>query len=100
MESTIYLFLAGMIGALTKEIVEDNKLVLPKIVNNEMLLGFLGSIFIGGIAGYLVDNDPITAGLGGYAGMAMIDSFIAKKKLKPESTDLKTEILINCLDGK
>lgn len=89
-----------MIGALVKEIVDDNKLVLPKIINGEVFLGFLGSIFIGGIAGYLVDNDPITAGLGGYAGMAMIESFIAKKKLKTESTDLKTEMIINCLNEK
>lgn len=94
MEPTIILFVAGMLGALVKEIIEDNKIVLPKIVNGEMCLGFLGSIFIGGIAGYLVDNDPITAGLGGYAGMSAITSFITKKNGKTEITKGVTEDLI------
>lgn len=79
MNSFLYLFLAGAIGALVKEIIEDNKLTLPKKINGEFSLGFLGSCFIGGIAGYLVDGNPVTAALAGYAGKSIIENFLSKK---------------------
>lgn len=75
----INLFLAGALGALVKEIIQDNELTLPKIADGKLALGFLGSCFIGAIAGYLVDGDPVTAGLAGYAGLSVIENFLVKK---------------------
>jgi len=86
MDSILILFLAGAIGAFVKEVVEDNKIVLPKVVDGEMCLGFIGSLFIGAVAGYLVDGNPVTAGLAGYAGMSVIESFLVKKNLTSEIT--------------
>lgn len=79
MSSTLILLLAGAGGALIKEIVQDNKLVLPKKIDRELSLGFIGSIIIGAAAGYLIDGAPLTAFLAGYAGFSMIESLISKK---------------------
>jgi hypothetical protein len=68
----------GILGAITKEIIVDNKLVLPKNVNGELCLGFLGGIIIGGLAGYAVDGNPITAFLGGYSGKSIIEALVTK----------------------
>jgi len=84
MTSILILFVAGAIGALVKEIIQDNKLTLPKKVDGEFALGFLGSCIIGGVAGYLVDGDPVTAGLAGYAGLSVIANLLAKKNQGPE----------------
>lgn len=94
MNPLLLLFLAGAVGALVKDIVQDNKLTMPKIVNGELVLGFLGALFIGGIAGYLVDGDPVTAALAGYTGMSAIESFIAKKNSTTEITKSVTEEII------
>jgi len=79
MYSLLILFIAGAVGALVKEILEDNKIVLPKKINGELCLGFLGSVFIGGVVGYLVDNDPVTAALAGFTGLSAIESLLLKK---------------------
>jgi hypothetical protein len=94
MTSILILFLSGAIGALTKEIIDDNKLTLPKKVDGDFCLGFLGSCVIGGIAGYLVDGNPVTAGLAGYAGKSVIESFLAKKNEILVPADGITESLI------
>jgi len=74
------LLLMGGIGAFTKDVLKDNKIQLPEYKDGYIYLGFLGGIVIGGMAGYLVDNDPITAFLGGYAGKQIIESLINKRK--------------------
>lgn len=87
----------GILGSITKEILVDNKIVLPKKINGELCLGFLGGITIGGIAGYLVDGNPITAFLGGYAGKSIIETLVAQNGIakinKPETIlkEIKTE---------
>jgi len=86
MEKEILIFfLAGGIGALLRDIVEDNKLKLPNLRSGELTLGFIGSVFIGAVAGMVIDSNPITAGLAGYAGMSAIKNFISKKNLAIEA---------------
>ena len=81
----LILFLAGGIGALLRDIIEDNKLKLPNLRDGELTLGFIGSVFIGAVAGMVIDDNPITAGLAGYAGMSAIKNFISKKNLAIEA---------------
>lgn len=93
-DQIMFLFLAGAIGAIIKDLVKDNSLELPKIIDGKIVLGFLGSCFIGGVAGYLVDGSLITAGLAGYAGMSAIESFIGRKLAIPTATATQVETII------
>ena len=92
--SILILFAAGALGAIVKDLIKDNSLELPKIIDGKLVLGFLGSCFIGGIAGYLIDGNPITAGLAGYAGMSAIENFISKKIIAPTATGKQVETII------
>ena len=69
----VILFIMGALGALTKDILKDNKLVLPKKTDGVLYLGCIGGIIIGALAGYMVDHDPVTAFLGGYSGSQIIE---------------------------
>ena len=69
--------MAGAIGSLAKDIINDNKLTLPKINNGELCLGFIGGIILGGITGYYVDGSIITAAMAGYTGSSLIPNLIA-----------------------
>jgi len=84
MEPTIYIFLAGLVGGLVKEIFDDNTLTLPKRIDGQLLLGSIGSLLIGGVAGYLVDGNLITAFLAGYAGKSIIESLAIGKNSQKE----------------
>jgi len=75
-----FLVIAGAIGALTKDVVIDNKLVLPKYEDGSLLLGFLGGMIIGGVVGFLVDQSIPTAFLSGYAGTQVLEALIPKEK--------------------
>jgi len=74
-----FLAIAGGLGALIKDVVKDNKLVLPRYENGAVVLGCFGGIVIGMAVGYLVDQSPTTAFFGGYAGTQMLESLISKK---------------------
>jgi len=89
-----FLFLAGAIGAIVKDLIKDNSLTLPKIVDGKIVLGFLGSCFVGGVAGYLIDGNPITAGLAGYAGMSVIENFVNQKSITPTPSMNQVEKII------
>jgi uncharacterized membrane protein YeaQ/YmgE (transglycosylase-associated protein family) len=74
----ISLIIAGAIGALVKDILQDGKISLPKKVNGDLVLGFIGSIIVGAFIGFLVDKDPVISGLAGYVGKSMIENLIPK----------------------
>jgi hypothetical protein len=78
MNPFLFLFLAGALGALAKDILQDNELKLPKKINGSFSLGFLGGMVTGGIAGYFVDGSMTTAFLAGYAGTAVIQNLLLK----------------------
>jgi len=75
----IYLLLAGAFGALIKEILIDNKLTLPKKVDGELVLGFLGSLIVGAFAGWAIDGSLLTAAMAGFTGFAIIEQLVVKK---------------------
>jgi len=80
MLSVISIFLAGFLGAIVKEILDDNSLEMPKKVDGKICLGSFGGFLVGGITGYLVDGSPLTAFTAGYAGTGLITSLMAEKK--------------------
>ena len=95
-----YMFLIGALGALMKDILKDNQLTLPKCENGNFSLGFVGGMIIGGAAGYLVDTDPVTAFLAGYAGTSVIENLLSKKNSTSEEAAGTTEELIRKIASK
>lgn len=91
MQNLIILFLAGAAGALVKEVVEDNAIVMPKRIDGKLCLGFIGSCIVGGMAGYLVDHNPLMAFMSGYAGLSAITNLTGikteSKIVSPETTE-------------
>ena len=75
----LYLFLAGAIGALVKDIVEDNTIELPKKLDSKFYLGFIGAMLVGGFVGWAVDHSLLVAALSGYAGISAIENLLFKK---------------------
>ena len=84
----ISLFIAGALGALAKDIIEDGKLVLPQKDAGTLTLGCLGGMVTGGVAGYFIDGSPTTAFLAGYAGTSVIEGLITKNS-SPSTTNKK-----------
>lgn len=62
----------GALGALVKELVDDNTVDLPRLRSGKLYLGVFGSMLVGAAVGYIVDNSPITAFLAGFAGLHAI----------------------------
>ena len=76
--SILLLFLAGAAGSLSKDIVQDGSLELPKKEKGKLVLGCIGGMVVGGMAGCIIDGNPITAFLAGYAGTGAIEALLAK----------------------
>ncbi len=81
------LMLCGAVGAIAKDVFKDNKVKLPTIKNGFVTLGFIGGAIIGAIVGYIVDNDPITAFLGGYSGGQIIEALVKSKTAVTETVE-------------
>lgn len=89
MENLIY-FTAGAVGALCKDVFQDNKLVLPRIKDGEFFLGFLGGMVIGGLAGIYTDHSFITALFSGFTGASILPTLATQALAK--GTETKTTI--------
>jgi fluoride ion exporter CrcB/FEX len=74
----LQLALLGGLGAIVKDVVQDNCLVMPKFKDGTIILGCIGGIIIGMCVGYLVDNSPTTAFFSGYAGTQILESLVSK----------------------
>lgn len=87
-----YLILAGGLGALAKDCVQDNKLQLPFLKDGYFDLGFLSAVFAGAFVGFVVDHDPLSAALGGYVGISILDNILPHRKdpLNPPQTPSST----------
>jgi hypothetical protein len=81
----LILLLAGAFGALAKDCVQDNAIILPKLEDGIFKLGFIGAILVGAFVGFVVDHDPLTAALGGYVGISIIDNILPRKTNDPKS---------------
>jgi len=88
------LLLAGAFGALLKEVVVDNKLTLPKKLNGELTLGFLGALIVGAFAGWAIDGSLLTAAMAGFSGFAIIEQLIEKKSVKINTDKTLIEAII------
>lgn len=77
---TVYLLLAGALGALAKDLVQDNKISFPKLCEGTFDLGFLGGMLVGAFVGYAVDHNPLTALLSGYVGISILDGLLPRSK--------------------
>ncbi len=80
LENWSTLMICGSLGALSKDIFKDNKIQLPSFKEGNLYLGCIGGMIIGAFVGYLVDNDPVTAFLGGYSGGQIITSLVNSQK--------------------
>jgi len=74
------LFIAGAVGAFISDILKDNTLELPKIIDGKFCLGSIGSIIIGGIAGYYIDGSITTAFMGGFIGKSIIENLVPQSQ--------------------
>jgi len=88
------LILAGALGALVKEILVDNKLTLPKKIEGELVLGFLGSLLIGAFAGWAIDGSPLTAAMAGFTSQSVIENLLPKSSSKNGTNKLIIEEMI------
>jgi len=79
---SLSLIVCGALGAFVKETIDDNTIELPKKIEGKLFLGFVGSIIVGAVLGYVVDNSPITAFFGGYAGLGTIERLLKSRDLK------------------
>lgn len=84
-ENILVLCLVGALGALFRDVVADGKIVLPKRTSNGLALGFIGSMFVGGVIGWLADNSPLTAFCAGFAGFSTLAALIPGKKVSCET---------------
>lgn len=71
---------AGALGALVRDILRDNRLSLPSVVDGDLVLGFIGGMLVGAFVGWAVDQSVITAVFSGYVGTSTI-----KHLLPPDS---------------
>lgn len=102
-EQIIYLLIAGAVGALVKEILQDGGLILPKVKDGRLNLGFIGSACIGAFVGYVVDGSYLTACMGGFVGFSAIEKLIPLKfnaptKKKEEKIPKKEDLDISDKD--
>ena len=81
-DTFLYLFGAGLAGALIKDITQDNVLTLPKITEGKIILGSLGGAIVGGFVGYLVDHSVITAFMAGFTGTSILTTLMTQEKNK------------------
>lgn len=77
-ENIYMLFLAGAFGALVKDLVKDGYFRVPHFKDGHIYMGFLAGAIIGGFVGVVVDHSYITALLGGYTGISVIDHLVKK----------------------
>ena len=66
------LFVAGAVGSLVRQLVADNRLVLPRRLDGQILLGFVGGMVVGGFVGLVLDGSFVAAALSGYVGIEAI----------------------------
>jgi len=87
-------FIAGFLGALWRNILKNNSLVLPQFTNGSLILGFIGCGITGGAIGYLVGQNPATSFLAGYTGMSMLGKLVPENVLADGATfETNTEII-------
>ena len=74
------IFLAGALGAFLSDVLADNCLELPKKIDGQLFLGFIGGMLIGGAAGLAIDGSLATAFMGGFTGKEVLQRLLIKRE--------------------
>lgn len=69
-------FLIGIAGAITKLAMDDDGIAIPNFKDGKVYLGGISGMVIGGVAGCIANNNPLSAFLGGYAGTGLISNLV------------------------
>jgi hypothetical protein len=85
--------LAGALGALAADILVDNKIQLPKKVNTELVLGSLGGLFFGALAGFLADGNFVAAFSAGFGGTEFVANLV-NRRVKTQTEEEVMEQII------
>jgi len=93
----VIFIIAGCLGALIKDILEDNKIKLPKKINGELSLGFLGGVVAGGLVGYLTDGSFLASFLAGYSAPLVIKKLLPKEENQILENENNIENLIRSI---
>lgn len=79
--------IAGMIGALLRDCLRDNSLVLPSIKNGKLNLGFMGGIIAGAVVGLILDGNMLTAFFAGYSGTSILQKILNQNQIQIEQRE-------------
>ena len=80
------IFIAGLCGAFTSDILKDNCLELPKKIGGKFFLGSIGGLIIGRFAGLAIDGSILTAFMGGFVGKNIILNLVNRSSMKIDDT--------------
>jgi len=72
----------GIVGSLTKDILNDGYVELPHKHDGKLYLGFFGGAVIGAFVGMAIDGNFVTALLAGYTGTSVIKNLLNGSKSK------------------
>jgi len=98
--SAILVFLVGALGALIKDVMDDDGLQLPSWSKGTFYCGFLGGILIGGTASLLTGNSLLSALTAGFMGSAIISAALVKKPVDSIPQPLDIPALITSIAKK
>lgn len=92
--NALCLFLVGALGALVRDITDDDGLQLPTITQGKFYLGFLGGTLLGGVAGLLSGDSFLGALTAGFAGYSVIITALSGKMITtPKKQETTQEII-------
>lgn len=77
-----FVILAGVLGALVREMIDNEGLKLPVIKEGVLNLGFLGALLVGGIAGFYLGDTLLGAFTAGLTASALLAGLITKPLMK------------------
>lgn len=74
--ATFFVILAGVLGALVREVLENNGLKLPVISEGTLNLGFIGALLIGGASGFYFGDTLLSAFTSGLTSAALLGALV------------------------
>jgi hypothetical protein len=77
----LYFFLFGALGGIAKDIFQDGKIVLPRIKDGDLYVGFLGGLIIGGVVGMIADSTWLNAFTVAFMGTSVLEALTTKNSI-------------------
>jgi hypothetical protein len=91
--ASLFFIIAGALGALAADILIDNKIQLPRKVNNELVLGSIGGLIFGALAGFFADGNIVAAFSAGFGGTEFISNLVSKRMTNKTGEELMEQII-------